>query len=273
MKRAVMAFFAGAAAVMASDKVETLGLQPAPNMIRAELRHIRTTPHPQAVLVLCPGANGDGIGLVRSPKWMAFARENNLGLAALSFASPMSAIHDGTGYYYASKGSGQLLLDGIRQIYGRDLPLILCGFSGGAHFTSRFTEWKPERVLTWCAYSAGWWGEPVRARVNPPGIVACGDEDSRYGASLIYFKQGRAAGKPWLWISLPHTGHTGSAALDQFVMRYFAAILQKQFGDAVYLDIDRKIIVAESEAATQPSLTAWLPSRRLMDEWREIHEP
>ena len=50
-------------------------------------------------------------------------------------------------------------------------------------------DWKPERVLAWCAYSASWWDEPqVAARNFPPGIVACGEEDaSNYGTSTTLF--------------------------------------------------------------------------------------
>ena len=177
---------------------EELHLEPADAMMRADLFYPKPTSQPKAVLVLCPGVNGSGEELIHSPVWQQFPNRNHLGLVGLSFASPEKTIHDGTGYYYASKGSGDKLLDGIRKIYGRDLPLLLYGFSGGAHFTSRFEEWSPSRVIAWCADSAGWWDEPKLSAITPPGIVACGENDPRYGASLSYFKQGRAAGKPWL---------------------------------------------------------------------------
>lgn len=253
--------------------IQTLVLVPEKNMNRAELHYLQTPPTPKAVLVLCPGVNGSGDRLISSSVWQEFAKAHHLGLVGLSFASPSYAIHDGSGYYYASKGSGQLLLEGIRQIYGDDLPLVLCGFSGGAHFTSRFTEWKPERVLTWCAYSAGWWDMPVKAKITPPGIVACGDEDHRYGASLIYFKQGRAAGKPWLWLSLPKTGHTSSEVLNEFVRNYFSTILTGNFHHAIWVDIDMKTRITKAEAEHQPSLSGWLPSENLLQPWKGIHEP
>jgi hypothetical protein len=256
-----------------AEKVETLRLEPAANMTRAELHHVATAPNPKAVLVLCPGCNGSGEGLIRSPKWIAFAKQNRLGLVGLSFASPMPAIHDGSGYYYASKGAGEKLLEGIRKIYGRDLPLLLYGFSGGAHFTSRFEEWNPARVLAWCAYSAGWWDEPQRNQISPPGIVACGDEDPRYGASLIYFKQGRAEGKPWQWVSLAKTGHQGSPELDAFVREYFLAILSQSKAMPIWTDIDREEKVLASKQAVQPALTGWLPSETLFTEWRQLNEP
>jgi len=270
---ALLCLFVAEVPCLSGQEISKLTLPPAPHMDRAELHYLNMVPNPKAVLILCPGANGNGEGLIRSKVWQEFARKEKLGLVGLSFASPLSAIHDGTGYYYASKGSGQLLLDGIRQIYGRELPLILCGFSGGAHFTSRFTEWNPTAVLTWCAYSAGWWDVPERSDVAPPGIVACGDADHRYGASLIYFKQGRAAGKPWTWVSLGGVGHRGSKELDDFVRNYFSTVLAEHFRAGLWVDVDLKTHLTIAEAQSQPALSGWLPSEKLLEEWKQIHKP
>jgi pimeloyl-ACP methyl ester carboxylesterase len=258
-----------------ADEVATLHLTPAPNMERADLYYTTPVGSPRAVLILAPGCNGSGETFLRSPPWQEFARRNKLGLVGLSFASPEKAIHDGTGYYYASKGSGAKLLEGIRKIYGQDLPLLLYGFSGGAHFTSRFEEWKPSRVLAWCAYSAGWWDLPQHHSANPPGIIACGDQDPRYGATLSYFKQGRAAEKPWLWVSLPKIGHQGSPALDQFVREYFSArlagspiffsssdLISTALQGGIWADVDTKQTISNAEAEAQPSESAWLPARQ-----------
>jgi hypothetical protein len=193
-------------------------------------------------------------------------------LVGISFASPYEANRDGTGYFYAAKTSGSLLLDGVRRIYGRELPLLLYGFSGGAHFTSRMERWKPERVMAWCAYSACWWDDPVKSPAAAPGIVACGDEDSGYGASLIYFKQGRALGKPWIWISLGGVGHTWPETLDRFVMEFFASVLSDR-KDSLCVDVDEESKASLGEEQKQPSLTGRLPSVELFDAWKNIHEP
>ena len=160
------------------------------------------------------------------------------------------------------------------------MPLILYGFSGGAQFASRFEEWMPEKVIAWCAYSAGWWDLPSRNAVaapsgflRPPGIVACGEDDPRYGASMIYFKQGRAVGKPWLWISLAHTGHSASSVLDDFVAKYFAAVLSWHDQKSLWVDIDLKKVISSEEAANVPSQTGWLPSDALLEAWSKIHDP
>jgi pimeloyl-ACP methyl ester carboxylesterase len=260
-----------------ASEVSVLDLMPAANKLKDNLCYATPVGSPKAILILSPGCNGSGEGLIRSPVWQEFALSNNIGLVGLSFASPEKALHDGTGYYYASKGSGDKLLEGIRKIYGKDLPLLLYGFSGGAHFTSRFEEWAPSRVIAWCADSAGWWDLPQHHTANPPGIVACGENDPRYGASLSYFKQGRAAGKPWLWLSLPKIGHQASPALEDFARKYFEAVLKRGGCSAlslgVWVDVDTKKVLSESEAKAIPSESGWLPDPSLTQDWRKIHEP
>ncbi len=254
-------------------EIQKYSVKPPPDIVRADVYAMKTEWQPRAVLVLCPGANGNGEEMIRKREWQEFAREQHLALAGLSFASDTSLLQDcGRGYYCAAKGSGQALLDALRKIYGRDLPILLYGFSGGAHFTSGFVEWKPDRVISWCAYSAGWWDTPQKAPVCPPGIVVCGDADPRYGASMIYFKQGRAAGKPWLWISVPKIGHAIHPPTEAFVRSYFAAVLKRNTQGA-WVDVDLKALAEKSVVENQPSLTGWLPDEALLPTWREIHEP
>lgn len=259
--------------LLSADEIEKVSLHPATDMQWADLFVWKGFSHPEAALVLCPGCNGSGEGLIHQPVWQRFAKKHKLGLVGLSFASDTLLLMNGRGYYYASKGSGDLLLDGIRKIYGKRIPLLLYGISGGAHFTARFVEWKPDQVVAWCAYSAGWWDEPKQAKKNPPGIIACGDYDERYGASLIYFKQGRALGKSWLWVSLPQTGHGYSGVLEDFVRKYFAAVLNEKPGEGQWVDVDLRKMVSPEEADRNRSVTGWLPDARLDEDWRKIHEP
>jgi len=260
--------------VLNADEIEKVSLRPATDMQRADLFAWKASFRPEAALVLCPGCNGSGEELVRQHVWQEFAKKHKLGLVGLSFASDTSLLTNGRGYYHASQGSGDLLLDGIRKIYGKEVPLILYGFSGGAHFTARFVEWKPERVTAWCAYSAAWWDEPRKKSFTPPGIIACGDYDAeRYGESLIYFKRGRALGKPWLWISLPRTEHSFSQQLEDFVRKYFAAVLNEKPLEGQWVDVDFKKSVSSGEADRNRSVTGWLPDERLDEDWRKIHDP
>lgn len=269
MKNTVLVLLIGVADFQASERVGTLRLDPAPNMTRAELNYVNAVQSPRAALVLCPGSNGNGKSLIQDPEWQDFAKERRLALVGLSFASPKETLLDGTGYYYAANGSGEKLLEGIKLLYRKDLPLLLYGTSGGAHFTSRFEQWMPNRVLAWCAYSAGWWDKPRSTHNPPPGIVACGRKDwNRYGASLLYFQAGRSLGNPWLWVSLPDKDHEHSQALDVFVREYFTMILERGAREQILVDIDFEEIATD----TPLPLTAILPSRSLLEDWKTIHE-
>jgi pimeloyl-ACP methyl ester carboxylesterase len=229
----------------------------------------------QAVLVLCPGMNQDGAFFLNESPWMDFARDNDLGVIALSYKSNSDQMYGESreGYYWPEQGSGEALLDAVRSTYGRDLPILIYGFSGGAQFTSRFAEWVPERVIAWAAYSAQFWDSPSTNSVTPPGIVACGELDAlRWFPSFAYFYEGRALGKPWTWVTLVETGHHRKGSLEAFVREYFISVLNDESSPGIYLDVDSRLVVFE-ENVMQPELISWLPNERLIESWRGVHHP
>jgi len=242
-------------------------------MTRAELVVV-AHPNPVAALVLAPGANGDGGALVTDAGWRRFAEERRLMLVGLSFASEMDAIHDGTGYYYAAKGSGKLLLDALDRLTLKPLPVLLYGFSGGAHFTVRFAEWKPERVAAWCAYSIGSGDDPLPSPTMPTGMVACGEEDGLLGFSLFYFKQGRAIGRPWLWVGIPKNAHAPDRRVVFFAREYFAALLEgaqvPDEGRGGWVDVEHKAVAGEDLSLYHPTSIGWLPDMRLFPKWAAL---
>lgn len=255
------------------NPIETLTMEPSLNMMRAELCYFKPSGKPRAVLVLAAGWNSRGDGLMGQTEWRVFATKNNLGLVGLSFASERPALLDGTGYYYASKGSGQLLLDGIERIFGEPLPLLLYGFSGGAHFTTRFVEWAPERVLGWCASGAGWYDKPTINPASPPGIISSGDEDLAYGPAIGYFMQGRLEGKPWLWLPLANTDHIITPQLDSFAREYFSVILNANPKAGAHVDIHLRSLINEDAPKLTPKRTGFLPDRSLFEAWVAAQQP
>lgn len=229
----------------------------------------------RAVLVLCPGMNQNGSFFLEEPDWVEFAQENEFGLIALSYQSNPSLMYgvERKGYYWPDQGSGQVLLEEIRESYGTDLPILIYGFSGGAHFASRFTEWAPERVLGWAAYSAQFWDSPTQSDLSPAGVVACGELDAlRWFPSFSYFYEGRELGKPWTWITLRDTGHHRKGSLEEFIRCYFVVLSNDEMNSGLYLDVDSKAEVSLDEIM-QPELVSWLPSRDLVDVWKEVHQP
>lgn len=264
------AYFLFFAPSLVAEDIHSLDLGPIPDMTRAELYYFKSTPHPTAVLVLCPGYNGNGSGMIRQAAWQNFAKQHNLGLIGIHFESPVELLSQCQGYYQASKGSGAALLSGIRQAFGPDLPIMIYGFSGGAHFTTRFVTWRPDRVIGWCALGAGVLDPPETSNFNPPGIIACGETDPRLGGALTFFKQGRTVRKPWLWIEVPNSGHVMSSALDDFIRDYFASVLHSSAITDMWVDIDTMQEISEAEAVRRPALSGWLPDRKLFKSWERF---
>lgn len=255
--------------------ISKLSLAPPPDMTRADFYSLSTAVHPRGILVLCPGCNDNGKEMIEEPAWQEFARKQKLGLVGVSFASKMEVLADWRGYHIASQGSGQTLLDALQRIYKEELPIYLYGVSSGALFICQFVDWKPARVAGWCAYAAGEGGVQTKLTSAPPGLIACGEYDgSRYGAMLGYFKQGRAMGKPWLWVSLAKTDHVISLPLERFVREYFNGLLTSgKESKPLWVDIDRKELDASADEDRIPSVTAWLPKRELLPTWQRIHQP
>lgn len=262
--------------VWADGKIEKISLPPARGMIRADIYyfHLHNPKDLKAILILVPGLNGNGEHLLNSVHWRDFAQKYKLGLVGVSFASSLKDINENRGYYHPSKGSGNLLLAGLRKIgKGYDkLPLLMYGFSGGAHFTSRFVEWYPQKIKAWVAYSAGWWDSPRIQAFNPPGIVACGSKDYRLKASRDYFWMGRELKKPWLWMELKNVEHTTVASFDNFIRKYFAAILEGKTknGAGCWVDIYNLKIVDIKYVNMYPCATGWLPAEYLYFEWKRL---
>lgn len=231
------------------------------------------------VLVLCPGMNSNGVYFLSEEPWVDFADKNKLGLISVNFSSDPDLMYgaERRGYYWPEQGSGDALLSAIKETYGKDLPIVIYGFSGGAQFTSRFVEWVPERISVWAAYSAQFWGDPVPFDRSPPGVVACGELDgARWFPSFSYFYKGRELGKPWTWVSIPETGHHRKGPFEAFVRSYFTEILSADAASETesFVDIDtedlQEVDIADA-SQRQSGLLVWLPSTKILNEWKSIH--
>lgn len=234
-----------------------------------------------AVLVLAPGMNTDGAFFLKELPWMAFAKRNNLGVIALNYSSSAEDLFDNRkGYFYPEHGSGKALLDEIRRVYGKDLPIILYGFSGGAHFVSRFVDWCPDRIIAWCAYSAQFWDYPPKGTklTKARGIVACGDKDGlRWQPTFAFYYQGRKDKRPWIWVSISNTAHNRSAKFENFVRQFFGEELAIWRGDKkpdkdIYFDISNTsnelLLISE-----QTELQCPFRSKELLESWKKIQAP
>ena len=69
-------------------EIGTLVMKPATDMERADVSYLKPLGTPKAVLILCPGANGDGRGMIQQREWQDFAKREHLGLMGIHFESP-----------------------------------------------------------------------------------------------------------------------------------------------------------------------------------------
>lgn len=246
------------------SEIKTLRLVPIADMVRAELKYAAVPQNCAGALVLCPGYNGDGETLIREKGWQDFAKKHRLALVGLSFASDMDKLSSKgrRGYYYAENGSGDLLLSGLRKIIGKEVPITIFGFSGGAHFTHRFVYRFPEKVKAWAAYGFGWHDEaPQSVAMKPPGVFACGLKDSRLGGTLSAFLSARRAQWPVCWLGISENGHSIDARAVALIKSYFEAVLlmRKEAPDIW--------TYAGHRGLEGFWIKVWFPNRRIMKDW------
>ncbi len=231
-----------------------------------------------AILVLAPGMNMNGEFFLKESPWMDFAKRNNLGVIALNYSSSEEDLYQNRkGYYWPDQGSGQALLREIKRVYGKDLPIILYGFSGGAQFVSRFVDWCPDRIIAWCAYSAQFWDYPKDGAktAGARGIVACGDRDGlRWQPSFAFYYKGRKSNRPWIWVSISNTGHNRSAKFEKFVRMFFDEEIavwrgEKEAVEDLHADVSnvKNDMLLLSE---QTELQCPFRTKELLEEWRKI---
>lgn len=267
----LLAIFLPCVSVAGDYECQRLSLAPVPGMTRVEISFLRVRYKPVACLVMCPGINGDGQSYFDSSALRAFAEGHRLALAGVSFASNQEALDAGKGYYSAAEGSGKALLSVVdARVYG-NCPLLLYGFSGGAHFVSSFVETFPERVTAWCAYSAAWWEEPKPSRRSPPGVVACGNLDSaRLKETHDYFTQGRKLNKPWCYLELTDLGHSESENIFKFVYAYFDGVLEGNISTGQWRSSHSKTLLFPP-LGPSTLISVWLPNKKASDLWQILH--
>ena len=208
--------------------IKTLVLRPATGMTRAELKYYTPPKDCVGALVLCPGWNGDGAHWIKNDHWQTFAKKQKLAVVGLSFASAEDP-YGARGYHHAEKGSGKLLLEGIQQILQRDnAPVVLFGFSRGGQFVHAMASQFPARVRVWGITGAG----PTQAAAGemPPGVIACGLEDTNAGHSRETFFSGLRAKQRVCWLGIPNSGHRIEAKAETWVRDFFGAVLTQPPG-------------------------------------------
>lgn len=187
---------------------------------------------PRGMLVLVPGANGDGRGQATDSGWQDLARELGFGIVACFFRD---ATPGGAGYCYAQNGSGAALLEAIdaaaKEFDLPDLkksPLLLWGHSAGGQFNYNFACWKPQRTLGFIVNKGGFYYDTQAspATRSTPAILFVGEKDTNERNTNItnLFESNRSRGALWGLCVEPNTGH-GEGRSREVAREFFRSIV------------------------------------------------
>ncbi len=238
-------FFRGLAAPGSGSAIQEFPLPAIPgvhDVIPFYYRMPESPAPPTGVLLLVPGYNGSGLDFLKaSSSWYGCADSERLILVSPSFQTTPEEIHSDRGYYSPRLWSGQAALEAVDHIAAQagiaPGPILIFGFSAGAHFAHRFALWNPPRVRAFVAYSAGWWDPPTDRLKGVPALIMCGESDPRYDATYDFFEKGLALGLPWLWRSYPDTAHQLTPAVTRMAeafLGFYAVrrVPERWIGDA-----------------------------------------
>lgn len=208
----------------------------------------------KGVVVLVPGSNGDGRGLVSDLFWQDLATKHNFALLGCYFTDHPHDDMEVENYANAKEGSGQALLTALTKFAMKagfpelgDAPLVLWGHSAGGEFNYEFVNWKPERVIAFVVNKGGFYFTALGSRQarNVPGIIFTGDNDLQSRKDILkgIFSINRRVGALWTFAEEPGAGH--EIGQTQKLAGIF-------FNEVIPLRIHEKIVLRENSMELQP---------------------
>ena len=242
----------------------------------------------RGVIVLVPGLDGDGRGMLQAAGWQNLARKYRLAL--------VSCYMMGGNYYNAPRGTGDALLEAIKNFAGKSghadvatAPLLLYGESAGGQFNYDFTLWKPERVMAFVVNKGGYYNQDEHGSrmCATPGLFFLGTTDSelRINAITAIWTAGRHLGALWALAPQPNSGHDFSRT-PPMAQAFFDAVLKARLGDESlgsegpppmksmqesqgWLGDLTTHEIRDGSTATEPDhKAAWLPDQASAEAWK-----
>lgn len=248
---------------------------------------------PAYILVLVPGFNGNGNGLLKNAQWLAFAEQTQGAIVACTFKAMNKEKGRFVHYAAAQHGSGAALESAIEQLDEKDahhslkrLPLLIYGHSAGGQFAYGFSCHNPKRMVGFAATKGGYYfPEPIDGTYKVPGLIISGHKDlaRRRKAIRNLFEISRAKGAPWCWME-DSAGH-GQANSLSVIIPYFRELLlmqlegqRKELPDrsklaGIMVDLANKEILKGKnvfDAKNTNLKQGWLPSKTVFDVWSQL---
>jgi len=252
----------------------------------------------RAIVLLVPGSNGDGRVEVEDPVWQTFAIRNNLALVSCYLTDKPHEYQLIESYAYASRGSGQALLDALDAMgqssgHGElaKVPLLLWGMSAGGEFNYEFVAWRPDRVAAFVVNKGGVYYLALLSpdARNVPGLFFVGDKDLEFRTSIIVglFAVNRRFGALWGLVNEPNTDHDIGRSRDVALLFFEDVLvkrLDKQRSDksgarhlravamtsGVLGDLKARKITGPSGPVAPDYPTAWFISERVGKAWQDL---
>jgi pimeloyl-ACP methyl ester carboxylesterase len=258
------------------------------------IKEIRT------IVVLVPGSNGDGRGMVSDSAWQNFAYRNGLALLGCYFTDTKHPDQDIEYYVKTSEGSGQALLDVINRFAAGSVhpelanaPLLLWGHSAGGQFNYEFACWKPGRVMAFVVNKGGIYYTAIASAATRqvPGIFFTGEKDIEFRIDIIngIFAVNRRFGALWAIAKEPGAGHEPGLT-QKLTIEYFQEILALRFlqtnaesrqdpgmrelrEDSGFIGDPKTHKITPFNQWKKTSYpTAWLPTSWFSEKWRAFVE-
>jgi poly(3-hydroxybutyrate) depolymerase len=246
----------------------------------------------KAVVILVPGANGDGRSMVNDTGWQTFATKHKLALIGCRFTDKPHDQSFVEEYVAASRGTGLTLLNTLKALAVRskhpelaEAPLLLWGMSAGGEFNYEFVAWKPERVIAFVVNKGGIYYTALASQAarNVPGILFVGGKDLEFRTDTIIgiFAVNRRAGALWALAEEPGAAHVVGRSIDVAKVFFEDALALRLSADSSALKSipegggfigDPKTKTFRPLSAGNPPNypTAWLLTERVARAWQAM---
>jgi hypothetical protein len=194
----------------------------------------------RGLIIMTPGSDQDGRGMVNDKAWQTLARKYALGLVA--------SFLQGHHYQRPEDGTGNALRAAMRHFAGQaghpeivTVPLLLWGVSAGGQWNYNYMLWRPEDVMAFVVNKGGYYNEaePDSHAYAVPGLFILGQADEAFRITAITgrWTQGRKAGALWALAPQPKSGHEFSKT-DPLGRVFFEAVLKARLPESSALSAD-----------------------------------
>ena len=250
----------------------------APESYEAAFRLRLPTSRIDYVLVLVPGYNGDGRGMVNDPAWQKFANEYHCAIVGCKLVRK----DGGSLYEVVDYWSGEALLNALKHFSRRvgkpkiaTAPLLLWGYSSGGVYSYNIANWKPNRVAGVVSVKSAYNTNDASDDMLKVPVLLIGGEkdDDRTDVIKHRFSVARPFGKLWCFAVEAESGHEigKSAMLGREFLRatieYHKAMASNANSDASWCgDLNTHKIFPHAKQSIES--TVWLPSESFAKAWQ-----